>query len=133
MISREVHLAGGNQKIPVNQVDDAIGQIGREIRAVVRAAVLAQPPRHVNPGKALAQRELYIRISLIIAEQDVEPRLLLLDKVIFERQRLFVISDDDVIDVRPLPERDVPVLASSQRPSWKYELTRLRRFFALPT
>ena len=65
----------------MNQVHDAIGQIRRKIRAVVRAAIFAQTPRDINPGKALAQGELHVRISLIVAQQDVEARLLLLDQV----------------------------------------------------
>ena len=40
----------------MNQVDDAVGEISREVRAVVVAAVFAQAAGHVDAGKALAQR-----------------------------------------------------------------------------
>jgi hypothetical protein len=40
-----------------------------------------------------------VRISLVIAQQDVEARLALLDEIIFESQRFFVVAHDDVIDV----------------------------------
>jgi len=83
----------------VNQIDDAIREIRREVRAVVRAAVLAQTARDVNPRPALAESELHIRISLIVAQQDVEARLALLDEIVLKSQRLFVVADDDVIDI----------------------------------
>ena len=99
MKSRQIDLARRNQKIAVDQIDDAVGQIGREVRAVVGAAVLAQPARDVDPRPALAQRQLHIGISLVVAQQDVEARLALLDQIIFERQRLFVVGDHDVVDI----------------------------------
>ncbi len=36
---------------------------------------------------------------LVIPQQDVEARLPLLDEIVFERQRLFVVVDQDVFDV----------------------------------
>ena len=99
MKARQVDLARRNQKIAVDQVDDAVGQVGREVRTVVSAAVLAQAARDVHPRPALAQRELYVGIGLVVAQQDVEARLALLDEIVFERQRLFVVGDDDVVDV----------------------------------
>ena len=99
MKAREIHFARGNQKIAVNQIDDAISEIGREIRTVVDTAILAQPARDINPRPALAQSEFHVRISFVVAQQDVEARLALLDEVVFERQRLFIIGDDDVVDI----------------------------------
>ena len=99
MKAREVHLARRNQKIAVDEIDDAIREIGREVGAIVGAAVLAQAARDVDARPALAQRELHVRVSLVVAQQDVEARLALLDEIVFERQRFFVVGDDDVIDV----------------------------------
>ena len=101
----QIHLAGWHQKVAVNQVDDAIGEIGREVRAVVGAAVLAQAAGDVDARIALAERELHVGISLVVAQQDVEARLLLLDEVVFERERLFVVGDDDVVDVDGLADQ----------------------------
>ena len=99
MKAREIDLARGNQKITVNQIDDAVGQIGREVGTVVDAAVFAQAAGDVNPRPALAERELHVGVSLVVAQQDVEARLALLDEIVFERERLFVVGDDDVVDV----------------------------------
>ena len=99
MVAGQIHFAGRNQEVAMDQVDDAIGEIGREVRAVVGAAVLAQAAGDVHAREALGQGELHVGISLVVAQQDVEARLLLLDEVVLERQRLFVIGDDDVVDV----------------------------------
>ena len=99
MKTGQVDLARRNQKIAVDQIDDPVCQVGREIRTVVRAPVLAQSPGHVDPRPALAQRQLHVGVSLVIPQQDVEARLALLDQIVFQRQRLFVVRDDDVIHI----------------------------------
>ena len=93
--------------MPVNQVHDAVGQVGREVWAVIRAAIFPQTARDVNPREALAERELDVRISLVIAQQNVEARLLLLDEVVLERQRFFVVGDDDVVHIDRLAHQSV--------------------------
>jgi hypothetical protein len=55
MKAREVDLARWNQKVAVNEIDDAIGKIGREVRPVVSAAVLAQAAGDVDARPALTQ------------------------------------------------------------------------------
>src|ERR1700680_1177893 len=83
----------------MDQVDDPVRQIGREVGTIVRTAIFAQTSRDVDARPALAERELYIRVGLVIAQQDVESRLALLDQIIFEGQRLFVVCNHDVINV----------------------------------
>ena len=60
----------------LNQVHDAIREVRREIRAVVRAAVFSQTPCNIDSGITLAQGQLHIGISLVVAEQNVKARLL---------------------------------------------------------
>ena len=55
MKAGEVDLAGRNHEVPVDQVHDPIRQVGGEVGAVVSAAVFPQPPRDINPRKALAK------------------------------------------------------------------------------
>src|ERR1017187_7721033 len=83
----------------MNQVDDAIGEVGGEVRAVIGAAILAQAAGHVDARKALGQGQLYVGISLIVAQQNIEARFLLLDEVILKGERLFIVGDGYVIDV----------------------------------
>ena len=95
----EIDLARGDQKITVNQIDDAVGEVGREVGTIVDAAILAQTAGDVDPRPALAQRELHVRVSLVVAQQDIEARLALFDEIVLECERLFVVGDYDVVDV----------------------------------
>ena len=83
----------------VNQIHQPVCQAGREVRAEVQAAVLAQSPRGINPWEPLADRELDVGVTLVVAQQDVEARLLLLDQVILKRQRFLVVVNHDVFDI----------------------------------
>ena len=74
-------------------------QVGGKIRAVINAAIFAQPPRYVYARESFAQRQLDVGISLVIAQQHVEARLSLLDEIVLQRQRLFFVVNDDVLDV----------------------------------
>ena len=99
VVASEIHLARGNQEVPVDQVDDAIGKVGREVRTVVGVPVLAEPAGYVDPRVAFAEREFDVGVGLVVAQQDVEARLALLDEVIFKREGFLVVGDDDVVDV----------------------------------
>src|SRR5712691_68820 len=105
MKARQIHFAGRNQKMTVDQVNDSVRQVGREVRAIVGAAIFSEPARDIYSREALSQRQLYIGISLIVAQQDVETRLPLLDEVIFKRERLFVICNDDIVNVHRLADQ----------------------------
>ena len=113
--SCQVHLARGDQKMPVDQVRDAIRKIRGKVWAIVLAAIFAQPPRHIHPRPALAQGQLHIGIGLVVAQQDVEPRLALFDEVVLQRQSLFVVGNNDVIDIDGLAHQSpgLGVLPSS--------------------
>ena len=56
-----------------------------------------QPPGDVD-ARILLGGELDVGIGLVVAQQDVEARLPLLDEVVLERQRLFFVIDQDVVD-----------------------------------
>ena len=107
MVTRQIDLARRHHEMAVDQINDAVRQIGRKVRTVITAAIFPQPASDVHPRKAFAQRELHIRVSLVVAQQNVEARLLLLDQVVFKRQRLFVIGDHDVINVHGLAYQGV--------------------------
>ena len=99
VIAVQINVARRHKEVAVNQICDAVGEVGREVRAVVFAAVFFQPPCDIHARKALAKRELDVRISFVVAQKDVVARLLLLDEVVLERQRFLVVVDDDVVDV----------------------------------
>ncbi len=86
------------------EVDDAIGEIGREVGAIVGAAILAQAARYIYAGEALGQGEFYVGVSLVVTQQNVETRLLLLYEMVLEGQRLLIIGDNDVVDIDRLTD-----------------------------
>ena len=89
----------GKQEAAMDEVDDAVGEIAGKIGAVVGAAVLAQAARDEDLGIAVAERELDVGVGLVVAQQDVEARLALLDEVVFEREGLAFVVDEDVVEV----------------------------------
>ncbi len=104
MVTREVDLARRHEKVAVDEVDDPVGEVGREVGTVVGTAVFAESARDVDAREALAQREFHIRVSLVIAKKDVEARLALLDEIVFKRERFLVVGHDDVIDIDSLAD-----------------------------
>ena len=95
----EVDGAGRNEEVVMNQIDDAIGKIRGEVRAIVNAAIFAQAPRDIDTREALGERELYVGIRFVIAQQNVEARFFLLDEMVLKRERFLIVGDDDVIDI----------------------------------
>ncbi len=83
----------------------------RQERTGVVVAVAGDPARHEHPRKRLGGGQLQIRIVLIIAQQDVEPRRALLDEVILERQCLDQRVGDDDLEPRHLIEQGIGLRA----------------------
>ena len=105
MIAVQVDLARRNQKVAVNEIDDAIRQAGREVRAEVERAVLAQAARDVHARIALAHGQLDVGIGFVVAQQNVVARLLLLDEVVLERERFLLVVDHDVVEIDGLAQQ----------------------------
>ena len=99
VVAREVDLATGQKKAAVDQLDYAIGKVAGKVGAVIGCAVFAQTPRDKDLGKAVGERELDVGVGLVVAQQDVEARLALLDEVVFEGEGLVLIGDKDVFDI----------------------------------
>ncbi len=99
VVAGEIDLAARQQERAVQQVRDAMCQIAGEVGTVVSAAVLAQAARDEDLRIAIGQRELDVGIRFVVAQQDVEARLALLDEVVFKRERFAFVVDQDVIDI----------------------------------
>ncbi len=99
MIAGEIDLAAGQQEAAMNQFDDAVGEIAREVGSVVGGAVFAQTAGDKDLGIAIGERELDVGVGFVVAQQDVEARLALLDEVVFEGQRFVFVGYEDVVDV----------------------------------
>jgi hypothetical protein len=104
VIAIEIHGARRNEKVPVDEIGDAVSQRSREVGSKVERTVFAKTSGDVDAGIALGDGELYIRIAFVVAKKDVVARLLLLNEVVFERESLALVVDDDVLDVDGLAE-----------------------------
>ncbi len=71
----------------------------REERPEIQRPVLADPPRNQSLGVGLVDGELDVGICLVVAKQDVVLRLVLLDEVVFERERFSFRVGHDELDV----------------------------------
>src|SRR6185312_16450849 len=81
------------------EIDRPMCQIAGKVWAIVGASIFLQSARNEHLWKTIAQRELDIWIRLIVAQENVEPRLLLLNQIIFEGQRLALVLYDDVFHI----------------------------------
>jgi hypothetical protein len=95
----------------VDQIHEAMSQISWKVRAEVRTAIFSKAPCYEDLGKSISHSQLYVGIRLVIPQQNVE--------VMYSTSTASRIK--------------VPVLALAWEASRKYERTRARRFFALPT
>ena len=105
MVARQIHLATRDEKAAVDQLDDAPGQVARKVWAIVGRAVLTHPPRHKDFRKAIAHRQLHVGVGLVVAQQNIEARLALLDQVILKRQRLGLVAYQYVVEIDRLPHQ----------------------------
>ena len=60
----------------------------RGVRPEVAAAVVGQPAGALDPREVVGERDLDVRVALVVLEPDVEARLEALDQVRLEEQRL---------------------------------------------
>ena len=88
----------GTKKMFVDEMDHAPGKVRWEIRTVIDGAIFDQAASYVDAREFFEGRVAYIRIGFVVAQQDVEFWFVLLDEIIFERQRFFFVVDDDVVD-----------------------------------
>ena len=69
--------------------------VGAEVRAVAAVALAGE----VDAGELLVERDRDVRIGLVVAQADVQARLVLLDEVLLDEQRLGLGMDDERLDL----------------------------------
>ena len=99
MVAREIDLATGDEKAAVDEFDDAIGKVAGKVGAVVSGAVFAQAAGDEDFGEAVGEGELDVGVGFVVAEEDVEAGMALLDEVVFKSEGLLLIGDEDVVEV----------------------------------
>ena len=105
MIAGEIHFAARDKETAVDEIDQPVGQVAGEVGAKVSGAVFAQAPSDENLRISIGEGELDVRVSLVIAQQDIEARLALLDQIVFQRKSFMFIGYRDVVDVHCLPHQ----------------------------
>ena len=79
--SRQVDAARRQLEMPVDKVHQTVGEIAGEVRPEIGRAILLEPARDVN-ARILLLGQLDVGIGLVVAQQDVVLRLVLLDQVV---------------------------------------------------
>ena len=92
-------LAGAEEEDLAEQVERAAHALGRRVGAEVGALLAVALAGEVDPREVLVERDRDVRIRLVVAQPDVEARLVLADEVLLREQRLRLGLDDEVLDV----------------------------------
>ena len=76
----------------------------RQHRRHVRVGAVIRRPRYAAPPRLEDARQVFVgngdgRVGFVVFKQDVIPRLVALDKVVLQEQRILLRLDHDVADV----------------------------------
>jgi hypothetical protein len=118
MMAREIHVARRHHKALVNERENAAGETWGKIRAEIERAVFFDLAREIDARILFIHRQLDVGIGLVVDEPDVEFRLVLFDEVVFQREGLARVREDDGIESAISRARE-PVFVSIQRDSRK--------------
>ncbi len=99
MVAREIDVAARNHEALVDEGEDAAREIRGEIGAEIGSAVFLHFAGEVDARIFFVLRELDVGIGLVVDEADVEFRLIALDEVVFESERLTRIVENDRVEV----------------------------------
>ncbi len=99
MVAREIDLAAWDEEAAMDELDDAIGEVAGEVGSVIGGAVFAETARDEDLGEAVAEGEFHVGVGLVVAQQNVEARLALLDEIVFKRESFVFVGDEDVVEI----------------------------------
>ena len=92
---------------PGQRVEGVADRPGVAVRAEVAHALALRAPEHLRAWPLLPHGQGEVRVRLVVAVADVEPRLVLLDQVVLEHQRVDLGRSHDPLDAtarsRPSP------------------------------
>ena len=112
----DVDRAGPEREQPSDEVHRLVDAGRRGVRPEVPAPVVDQLPGPFDAREVVGQRDLDVRVALVVLQADVEARLEPLDEVVLEEERLADAIDlgdldvgdavddaPDPVDLRPSP------------------------------
>jgi len=97
----DIDRAGTEREEPPNEVHRFVDAGRGGVRPEVAAPVVDQLPGPLDAREVVGQRDLDVRVALVVLQANVEARLEPLDEVVLEKQRLA-----DAVDLRDLDVGD---------------------------
>ena len=94
----DVEVAAPELELVGDQLQDPARRSGEERPEEDIALLPVHPPREDDPRIRLGGRDFDVRVRFIVAEEDVVPRLVRLDEVVLEEDRLELIVRGQEID-----------------------------------
>ena len=83
----------------MDEVNQAMSEIAGEVGAEIGSAIFAVATGDEDFGVSVTHGELDVGVCFVVAQEDVEARLALLDEVVFKSEGFTLIGDGDVFDV----------------------------------
>ena len=83
----------------MDELDDAVGEVAGKVGTVVGGTIFAEAARNEDLGVAVGEGELDVGVGFVVAQQDVEARLALLDEVVLKGQGLVLVGNEYVLNV----------------------------------
>src|ERR1700720_1486127 len=83
----------------MNEMQNASRQTWWEIRTKIQRTVLFNAPREIHTRVLFRRGELDVGVGLVIAEKNIEFRVVALDEIVFERQSLALVVDHNGFQV----------------------------------
>ena len=112
----DLDRAGPEREEAADEVHRLVDAGRGRVRPEVAAAVVGELPRPLDAREVVAERDLDVRVALVVLEPDVEARLEALDEVRFEQQRLGDGVGDGVLDLGdPVDDAPDPVDLARRR------------------
>ena len=90
--------ARADREAPQQQVERVADRVRVRVRAEVARALALAAAHDQRPRPLLVDRHGEERVRLVVAQPDVEPRLVLLDQRVLEHQRLDLVADGRPLD-----------------------------------
>ncbi len=103
-LARHVVVARAHCEDSLHDIERAPHRSDVGVRSEVSSAVIQKSARDINTRKRFLNCDLDVRIRLIVAKRDVEPRLVLLDEIRLEYQRMRLAGHHDRLDVGDLAD-----------------------------
>ncbi len=97
---RHVVVARAHREQTLHDIERAAHRADVRVRAEVLAPVVDQPARDQHARERLGDRDLDVRVRLVVAQRDVVLRPMLLDEIGLEDQRVRLARHHDRIEVR---------------------------------